>query len=158
MNNFFLGPIILVLLLVGCGDTTNQQSPAEPVTSPEPEITAAQPRTEPPEQPDSKWDKARQESAEAWNATKEAGSSTWEAARDTSADAWDATKEKSSEAWEATTEKSGELWNKTRSVSSDAWEATRETSKEVWEATSSGARKATNAIDEKLSGDSTRSE
>jgi len=80
---------------------------------------------EPPaEEPATMWDKTRDVSEDAWDATKEG-----------SARAWDKTKEVSSDAWDATKEGSAKAWDKTKEVSSDAWDATKEGSARAWDKT-----------------------
>jgi hypothetical protein len=50
------------------------------------------------------WDKTKEVSADAWEATKEGSAKAWDKTKEVSADAWDATKEGSAKAWDKTKE------------------------------------------------------
>lgn len=114
------------------------------------------------------WDKTKEVSSDAWDATKEGTAKAWDKTKEVSSDAWDATKEgaakasdaiaeKSSDAWEATKEGTSKAWDKTKEVSSNAWNATKEgtedagdavadTSEDAWEATKDAAHSASDAV------------
>jgi hypothetical protein len=74
-----------------------------------------------------------EDSATAWDKTKEVSGEAWEATREGSARAWEATKEISADTWEAAREGSARAWDKTREISTDAWEATREGTASAWD-------------------------
>ena len=76
-----------------------------------------------------------EESATTWDKTKEVSGEAWEATKEGSAKAWDATVEVSGEAWEATKEGSAKAWDATKEVSGDAWDATKEGSAKAWDKT-----------------------
>ena len=50
----------------------------------------------------STWEKARAETAEAWESSVGAGGAAWEATKESSANAWETTKQTGSEVWGAT--------------------------------------------------------
>jgi len=75
------------------------------------------------------------EDATTWDKTKEVSGDAWDATKDGSAKAWDKTKEVSGDAWDATKEGSAKAWDKTKEVSGDAWDATKEGSAKAWEST-----------------------
>jgi hypothetical protein len=58
----------------------------------------------------------------AWDKTKEVSGEAWDATKEGSAKAWDKTKEVSGEAWDATKEGSEKAWEKTKEVTHDTME------------------------------------
>jgi hypothetical protein len=81
------------------------------------------------------WDKTKEVSGDAWDATREGSAKAWDKTVEVSGDAWDATKEGSAKAWDATKEGSAKAWDKTVEVSGGAWDATREGSTIAWDKT-----------------------
>jgi phage-related minor tail protein len=76
--------------------------------------------------PQSTWDKTREVSGDAWDATKTGSAKAWETTREVSGDIWDVTKEGSARAWETTREVTSDAWDATKEGSARAWDRTRE--------------------------------
>ena len=76
-----------------------------------------------------------EDSATAWDKTKEVSGEAWEATREGTARAWEVTREVSVDTWEATREGSARAWEATKEISADTWEAAREGSARAWDET-----------------------
>ena len=70
-----------------------------------------------------------------WDKTKEVSGNAWDATKEGTAKAGNAVAEKSGDAWEATKEGTAKAWDKTKEVSGDAWDATKEGTAKAWDKT-----------------------
>jgi len=73
-------------------------------------------------------------------ATTEPGPGTWDKTREVSAEAWEATKAGSAKAWDKTREVSGDAWEATREGTAKAWDKTKELTQPEEEATQEAPR------------------
>lgn len=120
MNRRKANAVLVTIALLGAGTSPGivyaEEAPGAEVTTADPPASADDSATV--------WDKTRDVSGDAWEASKEGSSRAWDKTKEVSADVWDATKEGSARAWD-----------KTREVSGDAWDATKEGSARAWDET-----------------------
>ncbi len=112
----FILPVALVPGHIAAAEAAD----AETVTTPgETGATATEPSP-------GTWDRTKEVSAEAWDATMEGSAEAWDKTREVSGEVWDATKEGSAKTWDMTSEVSGQVWDATKEGSAKAWEKTKE--------------------------------
>ena len=117
--NVLLASIVILGACISPGISLAEEPPTGEVTTKTPATSAEDSATA--------WDKTKEGSVEVWDKTKEVSSDAWDATKEGSAEAWDKTKEVSSDVWDATKEGSVKAWDKTKEISSDAWDNTRTT-------------------------------
>ena len=93
--NVLLASIALLGACVSTGISQAEEPPVEEAASGTPAASAEESATT--------WDKTKEVSGEAWEATKEGSAKAWDATKEVSGDAWEATKEGSAKAWDKTT-------------------------------------------------------
>jgi hypothetical protein len=106
--NALLASIVILGVCITPGISQAEEPPIGEVTTKAPATSAEDSATA--------WDKTREGSVEAWDKTKEVSGDAWDATKEGSAKAWDKTKEVSADVWDATREGSAEAWDKTKTT------------------------------------------
>ena len=98
MNRGKVNAVLAAIALLGAGASTGmvhaEEAPGAEVTTADPPASADDSATV--------WDKTRDVSGDAWEASKEGSARAWDKTREISGDAWDAAKEGSARAWDET--------------------------------------------------------
>ena len=106
--NVLLASIAILGACITPGISLAEEPPTEEVTTKTPATSAEDSATA--------WDKTKEGSVEVWDKTKEVSSDAWDATKEGSVKAWDKTKEVSGDAWDATKEGSANTWDKTKTT------------------------------------------
>ncbi|MCK5307911.1 MAG: hypothetical protein KAJ73_04800 [Zetaproteobacteria bacterium] len=93
--NVLLASIAILGACISTGISQAEEPPVEAAATGTPAASAEESATT--------WDKTKEVSGEAWEATKEGSAKAWDATKEVSGEAWDATKEGSAKAWDKTT-------------------------------------------------------
>jgi hypothetical protein len=120
LNQRKLNVLLASIAILGACMSTGITQAGEPPTG---EVTTKTPATSA-EDSATAWDKTKEGSAEAWDKTKEVSGDVWDATKEGSAKAWDKTKEVSGDAWDATKEGSAKAWDKTNTTV-QGWQETK---------------------------------